>query len=69
MPNMQGKNNSLVKCKETNCKNKYICYKCSLFCNICKKIICKQCSLYYGQCKPELSLVSCKSCNSNTIKK
>ena len=61
--------NSLVKCKETNCKNKYICYKCSLFCNICKKIICKQCSLYCSQCKPELSLVSCKSCNSNTIKK
>ena len=61
--------NSLVKCKESNCKNKFICYKCSLFCNICKKIMCKECSLYCNQCPPNLSLVSCKSCNSNTIKK
>ena len=61
--------NSLVKCKVDNCKNKFICNKCSLFCNICKKIICKDCSLYCNQCSPNLSLVSCKVCNSNTIKK
>ena len=61
--------NSLVKFKENNCKNKFICIKCSFFCNICKKIICKDCSLFCNQCQPNLSLVSCKSCNSNTIKK
>ena len=61
--------NSLVKCKADNCKNKFICLKCSLFCNICKKIICKNCSLYCNQCTPNSSLVSCISCNSNTIKK
>ena len=61
--------NSLVKCKQENCANKFICYKCSLFCNICKKIVCKNCSLYCNQCPPNSSLVSCKSCNSNTIKK
>ena len=61
--------NSLIKCKVDNCKNKFICIKCSFFCNICKKIMCKDCSLYCNQCPPNLSLVSCKSCNSNTIKK
>ena len=61
--------NSLVKCKQENCKNKFVCFNCSLFCNICKKIICKNCSLYCDQCSPNISLVSCKSCNSNTIKK
>ena len=61
--------NDLVKCREDKCKNKFICYKCSLFCNICKKIICKNCSLYCNQCPKDTSLVSCKSCNSNTIKK
>ena len=61
--------NDLVKCKETKCENKFVCYKCSLFCNICKKIICKSCSLYCNQCPKDSSLVSCKKCNSNTIKK
>ena len=61
--------NSLVKCKSDNCKNKFVCNQCSLFCNICKKIICKDCSLFCSQCLPELSFVSCKICNSNTIKK
>ena len=61
--------NDLVKCKETKCKNKFICYKCALFCNICKKITCTNCSIYCNQCSQDLSLVSCKSCNSNTIKK
>ena len=61
--------NDLVKCKQDNCSNKFICFKCSLFCNICKKIICKNCSLFCNQCPPNASLVSCKSCNSNTIKK
>ena len=61
--------NDLVKCKEAKCPNKFICYKCSLFCNICKKIICKNCSLYCNQCPKNTSLVSCKSCDSNTIKK
>ena len=61
--------NDLVKCKESQCKNKFICYKCSLFCNICKKTMCKNCGLYCDQCTKDLSLVSCKTCNSNTIKK
>ena len=61
--------NELVKCKESKCKNKYVCYKCSLFCNICKKIICKNCGLYCNQCSNTSSLVSCKTCDSNTIKK
>ena len=61
--------NELVKCKESKCSFKFICYKCSLFCNICKKIICKNCSLYCNQCPKNSSLVSCKSCDSNTIKK
>ena len=61
--------NDLVKCKEAKCENKFICYKCSLFCNICKKIICKTCGLYCDQCPCNDSLVSCKLCNSNTIKK
>ena len=61
--------NNLIKCKADNCKNKFVCLKCSLFCNICKKIICKDCSLFCNQCKPNESLVSCKLCNSNTIKK
>ena len=55
-----------VKCK--NCKL-ICCNKCSLVCSICKKIICSNCANFCDECNKYDTLVSCKNCNCNIIRK
>ena len=54
-----------VRCKI--CK-KLFCNECGLICSICKNIICENCGNYCSSCGKEISLISCKKCNSNTIR-
>ena len=58
--------NCSVKCKF--CSLLY-CNKCTLICSICKKIVCLKCSNFCDQCDKFETLVSCKNCNKNIIKK
>ena len=75
-------NNSDIDCK--CCKNKicikncsakckicssFCCNQCSLICSICKKILCNFCANFCNECDKDSTLISCKICNSNTIKK
>lgn len=58
--------NCSVKCKSCQA---LCCNKCSLVCSICKKIVCSNCANYCSECDKNNSLISCKNCNSNVIKK
>ena len=58
--------NCSVKCKF--CSLLY-CNKCTLICSICKKLTCLNCSNYCDECDKNNTLITCKKCNSNIIKK
>ena len=56
-----------IKCK--NC-NIIICNNCSSKCSICKKKICNSCSSFCSiNGKQNSLIISCKKCNSDTIRK
>ena len=56
-----------LKCK---CCNRVICLSCEMKCSICKKGICYECALFCDKCgKGGSSLISCKNCNSDTLRK
>ena len=58
--------NCCFKCKY--CSLIY-CNKCSLMCSICKKLTCSNCANFCEECDKYNTLICCKSCKSNTIKK
>ena len=63
-------NNICIKKCSVKCKfcSKFFCNKCTLICSICKKITCPKCAIFCDECDKYKTLISCKNCNSNTIK-
>lgn len=55
-----------IKCKECKLIN---CASCMRMCSICKNVFCSSCSKECSNCTHNVSLITCKFCNSDTIRK
>ena len=58
--------NCAIKCKFCSL---LCCIKCSLICSICKKLTCSNCAHFCDECDKYNTLICCKNCKSNIIKK